>query len=483
MKFLGIHLGGHDSNFTYTNGKEVRYFKPERFKQVKHFRYDNIFYLLHDLKLYGIDINDLDAVCMSYEFDQEKAEGSHYHLTTSNIFKCPVYSINHHYAHALSCFTEPNYENITKSFVLDGTGDASTTTGEDFETTSVFGNSHELLTKYRLPQISMGRALRILGHFWGMDGHKNDFAGKLMAFQSYGKVDNQLVDVFKDYNIGQLDEIFKNPPETLEHSVDWLRTRHYLCEQIIPKFFKSIANNDEVISYTGGVAQNILINPILKKWNTNIIIPPQNSDEGISLGCVELLRTLYDQDTFSTKGFPYWQEDNVQEAPTTKTIKQAAELIAKGKIIGWCQGKGEIGPRALGNRSILMRADIKGGKDIINSKVKHREEYRPFGCSVLVEDLNKHTNCTFESPYMLHAVTVTDSSLESITHVDGTTRPQTVKDGVFSELLHEVKKLTGTSIVLNTSLNVNGYPIANPEIAKSMKSGLDAVFIGDTNYI
>jgi carbamoyltransferase len=252
-----------------------------------------------------------------------------------------------------------------------------------------------------------------------------------------------------------------------------------LCEQIISDFFKSLSDSAECISYSGGVAHNILINSKIRGWNKNVIIPPHCGDEGISLGQVELLRQIYEQEPFDTDGFPYWQQDEVEETPSKNTIKNAAEMIAKGKIIGWCQGRGEVGPRALGNRSILMRADIEDGKDILNSRVKHREVYRPFGCSLLLEDVDKHMECNFESPYMLYGVNVTDDTLKSITHVDKTTRPQTVKDGLFAELLFEVKKLTGSSIVLNTSLNVNGYPIATPHHAVKIKDKLDSLFIGN----
>lgn len=477
MKFLGIHLGGHDSNFTYTDGVKVSYFKSERFKQIKHHVYTNIVDLLNDLRPFNIDIETLDAVCIANRFEKNKSEGNQYHKINS-FFKCPTYAISHHYSHALSCFPLNNYKNVNKSFVLDGTGDPTDFSLNDNETVSVYDKNGKTLEKHRLPDnLSMGRALRMLGHHWGIDGHKNDFAGKLMAFQSYGKLDQELLNKFKNCNIKQLNELFANPPQ--EANQDWLRNRHYLCEQIIPNFFKSLSLNDEVISYSGGVAQNILINSKLRDWNNNILIPPHSGDEGISLGCVELLRQIYQQDEFNTDGFPYWQQDEVKELPSKNTIKKAAEMIADGKIIGWCQGKGEIGPRALGNRSILMRADIKNGKDILNNQVKHRESYRPFGCSVLLEDANTYMNCDFESPYMLYGVNVKDDSLKSITHIDKTTRPQTVKDGIFSELLYEIKKLTGSSIVLNTSLNVNGYPIANPEMALKIKDKLDGLFIGN----
>lgn len=481
MKFLGIHLGGHDSNFTYTDGVKVRYFKSERFRQVKHHVYLDIAQFLNDLKLFNIDIDTLDAVCIGNFFENNKSDGNQYHKI-NYFFKCPTYTISHHYSHALSCFPLSNYKNVNKSFVLDGTGDPSNHTLIDFETVSVYDKYGKTLEKHRMPDnLSVGRALSLLGRHWGIDGHKNDFAGKLMAFQSYGKLDQEVLNKFKDCDIKQLNELFDNPPQ--EANQDWLRNRHYLCEQIVPNFFKSLSLNNEIISYSGGVAQNILINSKLRDWNNNILIPPHSSDEGISLGCVELLRQIYQQDEFNTDGFPYWQQDEVKELPSKNTIKKAAEMIANGKIIGWCQGKGEIGPRALGNRSILMRADIENGKDILNNQVKHRESYRPFGCSVLLEDTNTYMDCDFESPYMLYGVNVKDDSLKSITHVDGTTRPQTVKDGIFADLLYEVKKLTGSSIVLNTSLNVNGYPIANPEMALKIKDKLDGLFVGDNIHV
>jgi carbamoyltransferase len=480
MKFLGIHIGGHDSNFTYTDGVKVRYFKSERFKQIKHHAYLDIAELLNDLKLFNIDVDTLDAVCIGNKFEKSKSEGKQYHKIDS-IFKCPTYTISHHYSHALSCFPLNNYKNVNTSFVLDGMGDRSSHLMQDNETVSVYNKDGAVLEKHRMPyNLSMGRALRMLGDHWKINGHRNDFAGKLMAYQSYGKLDKETLNQFKSCDIKQLNKLFANPPK--EPNQDWLRNRHYICEQIIPDFFRSLALKDEVISYSGGVAQNILVNSKLRDWNNNILIPPHSGDEGTSLGCVELLRQIYQQDEFNTDGFPYWQEDEVKELPSKNTIKKAAEMIANGKIIGWCQGKSEVGPRALGNRSILMRADIENGKDILNNQVKHRESYRPFGCSVLLEDVNSYMDCDFESPHMLYGVNVKDKSLKSITHVDGTTRPQTVKDGIFAELLYEVKKLTGTSIVLNTSLNVNGYPIANPEMALKIKDKLDGLFVGNSVY-
>lgn len=482
MNFLGVHFCGHDSNFTYTKDKKIHYYKAERYKQIKHHEFSELEFL-DDVKRFNIDLTSLDAVCITGFFIGQDEKTIAYKIIDKSLIpylsqavKCPIYCINHHYAHSLSCFPLENYEKISKSFVLDGSGDVFNLEKYDAEIVTVF-KKKDVLEKYSLPNLSIGRALKMLGKLWQMQGHKDDFAGKLMSYQSYGKIDNETIERFKYHNLKQIEDIFLNAPKSAD--VDWIRNRHIICERLVKEFFMQFSNSNEVISYSGGVAQNIVINTHLKHWNKNIIIPPHSGDEGLSLGCVEFLRNTYEQEFFDTTGFPYWQEDEVKEMPSSETIKKAANLIAKGNIIGWCQGKGEVGPRALGNRSILMRADIKGGKDFINKQVKFREEYRPFGCSVLLEDIDKHLNNTFESPYMLYTMDVKDkSSFESVTHIDGTTRPQTVKDGAFAELLYEVKKLIGHSLILNTSLNVNGKPITTPENAKNIK-GLNALFIGN----
>lgn len=479
MRFLGIYgshgIGGHDANFCYSDGVKVRYFKPERYKQIKHFMYSNINDFLKDVvDIFKIDISTLDAVAacgpnFTYGNDIIKLAEKTKTKIYTDIFSCPVYELSHHYCHALSCWTENN-KKVDKSFVLDGTG-------TDYETITIF-NNYKVEQKYFLnTALSLGRALRIIGEDWGIKGHRTDIAGKLMALQSFGSIDPQLYEKIKNYDALHLSEIFNSAPR--QEDLDWIRTVHYHCEQIFPEFFNSNSDASSGVSFSGGVAQNIIINTKLKKWNKNIIIPAHCGDEGLSLGCLEFLRMEYGQEPFDTSGYPYWQQDEVMDTPSISTIKKAAECIANGEIVAWCQGRGEVGPRALGNRSILMRPDLPNGKDIINKRVKHREWYRPFGCSVLFEESSLYFDMDFESPYMQFSVPV-KQQMPSITHIDGTSRPQTVKDGVFAELLHEVKKLTGTSVVLNTSLNINGKPIAIPESVSSLNnSGIDHLFVGN----
>ena len=176
-----------------------------------------------------------------------------------------------------------------------------------------------------------------------------------------------------------------------------------------------------------------------------------------------------------------------------KLIARAVDCLQAGKVIGWLDGRFEWGPRALGNRSILAdprRADMK---DIVNTKVKFREPYRPFAPSVLVERAEEY----FEIPaaarhyparFMLYVVGVRDGQrarLPAITHVDGTGRLQTVgkeSNPRYWRLIDAFGQASGAPVLLNTSFNLKGEPIVNtPEEAFSTfaRSGLDVLVLGD----
>ena len=171
---------------------------------------------------------------------------------------------------------------------------------------------------------------------------------------------------------------------------------------------------------------------------------------------------------------------------TEETIQKTAKLLSEGKIVGWYQSNGEIGPRALGNRSILMDPRIENAKEKMNL-IKRRENYRPFGASVLLE----HTDSYFElnqknekDEYMLYTAKVLDKKLQSITHVDGTCRLQTVsnQNETFRKLLKEFYNLTECPVLMNTSLNIAGFPLASyPEIVIDIfkSTAIDCVVIGN----
>ena len=146
------------------------------------------------------------------------------------------------------------------------------------------------------------------------------------------------------------------------NELDWIKTVHEKLGDILVEFFLRYAKEDAIIGYSGGVAQNVIWNTLLKKEFPNIIIPPHSSDEGISLGAIEWLRKYHNLKKINFNNFPYNQSDISVNNITNDNIIKIANYLAEGKIIGWYQGNGEIGPRALGNRSILMDPRIKDGK-------------------------------------------------------------------------------------------------------------------------
>src|SRR5262249_41355338 len=152
------------------------------------------------------------------------------------------------------------------------------------------------------------------------------------------------------------------------------------------------------------------------------------------------------------------------------------------------QGRMEMGPRALGNRSILANPAIPGMKDAVNNKVKHREPWRPFGPSVIFEERERYFLGSSEAPFMTKALPTTGAGrrdLAAAAHVDGTARAQTVTEAtnpLYYSLVREFGKMTGVYGVLNTSFNLKGEPIVNtPRQAVEMfqQTGMDYLLIGD----
>ena len=147
--------------------------------------------------------------------------------------------------------------------------------------------------------------------------------------------------------------------------LDWIRTVHDATSEILIKFFEDVTNKnyDEYISYSVGVALNVIWNTALKNKFKNLVIPPHCNDEGLSLGALEYLRIKNKLKPFNLEKFPFCQLDETpKENISNDTIKKVASLLSKGHIIATYQGNGEIGPRALGNRSILMNPTLPNAK-------------------------------------------------------------------------------------------------------------------------
>ena len=182
------------------------------------------------------------------------------------------------------------------------------------------------------------------------------------------------------------------------------------------------------------------------------------------------------------------ENHRVQYYKLKNASKVAAKLIFDGKIIGWYQGKSELGPRALGSRSILADPRPAENKNIVNARIKFREEFRPFAPSVLEEYVSEWFELDTISPYMLMIPKVKENKrniIQAVTHVDGTARPQTVNKLVnpkYYSLIKFFYQLTNCPIVLNTSFNVKNEPIVDSPVDAIRcfySTGLDYLIIGD----
>ncbi len=192
-------------------------------------------------------------------------------------------------------------------------------------------------------------------------------------------------------------------------------------------------------------AANYQLNKIHHTPLKNLCLGPQYSDEEI-------------EDTLKESGRSYKKSGDI--------VKETAEIIAAGGIVFWFQGRMELGPRALGARSILARPDSVDIKDILNLRLKKRVWYQPFCPSMLeedaeeiLEDYDGNTNRFMTMAYMVREDM--RDSVRGVINVDGSCRPQIVgeESSLYHQLLREVRKRTGHGILLNTSFNLHGEPI------------------------
>ena len=179
------------------------------------------------------------------------------------------------------------------------------------------------------------------------------------------------------------------------------------------------------------------------------------------------------------------------ELPPNDIPRVIARLLYTNKLVGIIKGRYEIGPRALGNRSILCNPLHSGMRTLLNDKVKHREWYRPFAPVVTAEDVSQYFTTEVDIPYMsviCHTRSEYREQLPSITHVDGSARVQTIRENHnpwLHRTLKEFERLSGVPILLNTSFNPGGEPILNfCKVGLEMLTSteLDLVLIDNTLF-
>jgi carbamoyltransferase len=447
--------------------------------------------------------------------------------------KAKFIPVEHHIAHAASCFFISDFD---ESAIIswDGRGEWTTTL-------LAFGHNNEIkkIQEDFYPR-SLGLLYTAVTHYLGF---KSNDEYKVMGLSAYGEPtyikefeqviktsDNNFFDVNLTFlqhpgssskvNWGEpkyfsdkMIEVFgparkKGDPVEKRH-MDMAKSLQVCFSEVgikIAQRFRMEVKTDN-LCLAGGVALNgVMNNQILKKSGfKKLFFNSAPNDSGVALGAALY---VYNQIIGNRKRInvihPFWgysattqdikkeiesyQYENVLELSDPAIT--AAKLIAKGYIIGWFQGRSEFGPRALGNRSILADPRPAKNKDIVNARIKFREEFRPFAPSVLIEHVKDYFDLPCESPYMLLICDVLHDKrekIQAVTHVDYTARPQTVSkefNELYYNLIHHFHEITGCAVVLNTSFNVRGEPIVNT-VADAIRcfysTGLDFLIIG--NYL
>lgn len=328
-------------------------------------------------------------------------------------------------------------------------------------------------------------------------GDMND-AGKLMGLAPYGEQNfyQENLLVIKDGNVfvnePAIHKYFTKPANPVsspfkEHFNYYANIARWVQEETekaviaIMKHRLSVQHHPN-ICYAGGVALNAVANTkILEQTEIkNLYIEQAAADNGLAIGCayygwLQVLKGEKRKNNNESLFGKVYTAEKITSALSAvgKSIdyrvepdiyKVAAENLSIGKTIGWFQSGAEFGPRALGRRSILADPRNAHIQRHINSNIKFREDFRPFAPSVLFEDRNEYFQLGLESPYMILIDRIKEEWRErmpGIVHVDGTCRVQTVKDEnePFYKLLQEWKRVTGISVLLNTSFNRKGMPI------------------------
>ncbi len=421
----------------------------------------------------------------------------------------PVF-LDHHLCHAASSFLVSPFER-SAILVVDGASEADTTLMAAGE-----GNQITVLDRTPLPH-SLGQFYAAMTAFLGFRPDQDEYI--VMGLASSGEptvapalrrdilrllpggrieLNTRLLD-FHLARAGYFVEEFVRLFGRQRHSSDDITQRHrdlaasaqlVLEEALlhVGRHLRSLTQA-ESLCLAGGVAYNCVANGRLRTelGFNDVYVPPAAGDSGAALGaalwwtarCGTEATKFYLPDAYLG---PQFDEAACRAAllraglvaeclPDTGLYERVASELALGRLVFWYQGRMEWGPRALGNRSLLADPRREDMRELINSKVKCREAFRPFAPSVLADRAEEFFELPAPSPFMQFTVRVKASAkgiLPAVTHVDGTARVQTVTRDAnprFYELLETFGRLTGVPVLLNTSFNVQEPIVCSPDEA------------------
>jgi len=431
--------------------------------------------------------------------------------------KAKMRFVDHHLAHAISAFAYSGFEDAAV-VVMDGRG--------AWEATTIWhGRNGRLDPVLMIPfPDSVGYFYSEFTEFLGF--HRNSDEWKVMGLAPYGKPGVDL-SAFIDlktapYRIhtrqlaangatsfGRMTALLGSARVAESEIDDRHKNIAYAvqdaCETAMMNVVRMAIEKTRCrnVCLAGGVALNSKANGkiIASGLVDNMFVQPAASDDGVALGAA-LAPYLGDNGKLPNKpmrhGYwgPCFDDDAIESALRTYKLRYtqlpdpaatAAELLSKGKILGWFQGRMEFGPRALGSRSILADPRDPEMNVKVNNAVKFREWWRPFAPSLKKEAAGEYLESATDSPFMILTAQVRPekrSVIPSVTHVDGSARPQTVEKEInplYWRLIDEFGKRTGVPVIMNTSFNLRGEAIVHTPtdaIRTFFSSGMDALVIG-----
>ncbi len=438
-----------------------------------------------------------------------------------------LHFIPHHHCHAAGSFYVSPFESAailsidgagewSTSFLGHGRGIEVTALGESFFPDSL-GSFYEAATEYCgfQPNYDEGKTMG-LAPFGDPERFHADFR-RMVNIDAQGGIHVDL-DWFRYQNWGykrcgpRFEATFgpaREPGGPFEqHHHDVAAAAQRVLEECGLQMARQLheKTGEKHLVIAGGVSLNSVMNGRILRETPfeDVYIMAAAGDNGTAIGAAfHLLHAVLGQPRRFVHLSPYlgtrYDDEAIRkvldEAKARYTrhddiASAAADLLHRQRIIGWFQGAMEIGPRALGCRSILADPTNPQMKDKINAEVKHREAYRPFAPSAIREVRNDYFDIGVEDPFMLKVCNVLPSQRErlpAITHVDGTARLQTVShdtNPLYHDLISAFGERSGVPVVLNTSFNVMGEPIVESPldaIRCFFSTGLDDLVIG--NYI
>jgi len=313
--------------------------------------------------------------------------------------------------------------------------------------------------------------------------------------------------VYTDFWVKRLGPVRKKDEPLEQKHNDLARSLQVMAEEVYFHALNHLAasNPSRRLCLAGGCAYNSVANGKVfdRTPYSDMYIHPAAGDAGTAVGAAYW---VWHQELGKPRGFhldhanlgPEHGDAEIRSAAESagvalewiedegQLVERTVERIVAGDVVGWFQGRAEWGPRALGNRSIVVDPRRKDMKDILNARIKRREHFRPFAPSILLERSGDYFEHAYPVPFMLQVYNVRPERREEIpavTHVDGTGRLQTVSresNPLYHRLIHSFGEKTGTPILLNTSFNENEPIVNSPQQAVDCftRTKMDTLVVG-----